>query len=399
MNEKHELVLRKAAAAIKDRGHEGDARLADSVLGVIAASKTVEFDGIKQAPAASAAPSIDAAELNKMLKDRYFGVLSHEDFVARINQHVAAAVVEVTRERDAARSNVEAFRQAACEAVSELAELKRAATAPVSEAPKADALHALDNLADEAHANGKDRNWINERISTVRAAFARPPVSEAGQAQPVAYLKTWNSVGNAQQGMRKLDFEPESEPWLANMFPTVTPLYATPQPAAMDEAAERAVDHHRERQLFLVENPSAHWPDTSPFPLQAWAIHKWQGWMARAALAAPQGNSGQADARYREGYADGWSEGRRDITAPQAAELPALPQPEMPHGSRDYFSAGQMRAYARAALALRQTQDEDAIREHLARVFEAMPADEKLRGSQIAGQIRAAKQAGKAGAA
>ncbi|VVD75166.1 hypothetical protein [Pandoraea commovens] len=33
------------------------------------------------------------------------------------------------------------------------------------------------------------------------------------------------------------------------------------------------------------------------------------------------------------------------------AGLPPLPVPEMPHGSRDYFSAGQMREYARATLS------------------------------------------------
>ena len=35
LNQKHEAVLRKAAAAIRARGHEGDARLADSVEGII----------------------------------------------------------------------------------------------------------------------------------------------------------------------------------------------------------------------------------------------------------------------------------------------------------------------------------------------------------------------------
>ena len=35
LREKHKVVLRKAAAAIKDRDHEGDAQLADSVLGII----------------------------------------------------------------------------------------------------------------------------------------------------------------------------------------------------------------------------------------------------------------------------------------------------------------------------------------------------------------------------
>jgi hypothetical protein len=36
LNDKHIAVLRKAASAVKDRGHEGDARLADSVLGIVA---------------------------------------------------------------------------------------------------------------------------------------------------------------------------------------------------------------------------------------------------------------------------------------------------------------------------------------------------------------------------
>lgn len=39
MNNKNELVLRKAAEAIKARGHDGDARLANSVLGVIESLK------------------------------------------------------------------------------------------------------------------------------------------------------------------------------------------------------------------------------------------------------------------------------------------------------------------------------------------------------------------------
>lgn len=39
---------------------------------------------------------------------------------------------------------------------------------------------------------------------------------------------------------------------------------------------------------------------------------------------------------------------------------------------------------------------EDTVREHLARVFDAMPANETLRGSQIAGRIRAGMSAGAA---
>lgn len=57
------------------------------------------------------------------------------ELVAHIDQHVAAAVSEVTRERDAARASAEAFHKAACRAIAELAELKlRAATAPRSQA-------------------------------------------------------------------------------------------------------------------------------------------------------------------------------------------------------------------------------------------------------------------------
>lgn len=36
LKSKHESVLLKAAAVIRARGHEGDARLADSVIGIIA---------------------------------------------------------------------------------------------------------------------------------------------------------------------------------------------------------------------------------------------------------------------------------------------------------------------------------------------------------------------------
>ena len=44
VSKKHELVLRAAAAAIKQRGHEGDARLADSVLGVLSALQAQQGD-------------------------------------------------------------------------------------------------------------------------------------------------------------------------------------------------------------------------------------------------------------------------------------------------------------------------------------------------------------------
>jgi hypothetical protein len=69
--------------------------------------------------------------------------------------------------------------------------------------------------------------WCPEVCDDLRAALAAQ-----AQGEPVAWLKEWSSVGNARTGMRRVDLTPDCETWLANMFPTITPLYAAPQPAA-----------------------------------------------------------------------------------------------------------------------------------------------------------------------
>ena len=51
-----------------------------------------------------------------------------------------------------------------------------------------------------------------------------------GEQEPVAWLKTWDSVGHARTGMKRVDLTPECETWLANMFPVITPLYAGQPP-------------------------------------------------------------------------------------------------------------------------------------------------------------------------
>jgi Flp pilus assembly protein TadG len=72
---------------------------------------------------------------------------------------------------------------------------------------------------------GYDMTLTNERVRFE----AREKVDVRQEAQePVAWLKEWNSVGNARTGMRRVDLTPESETWLANMFPTITPLYTHP---------------------------------------------------------------------------------------------------------------------------------------------------------------------------
>lgn len=54
LNEKHRRIIAKAAAAVRDRGHEGDARLADSLHGILASLASA--DESRRAPAAAPAP-------------------------------------------------------------------------------------------------------------------------------------------------------------------------------------------------------------------------------------------------------------------------------------------------------------------------------------------------------
>jgi hypothetical protein len=76
-------------------------------------------------------------------------------------------------------------------------------------------------------------NWKWEPVDedALIAALAtqpNPPV----HAAPVAWLKEWDSVGHTRTGLRRVDLTPECEPWLQNMCPTITPLYAKPTPPA-----------------------------------------------------------------------------------------------------------------------------------------------------------------------
>ena len=95
------------------------------------------------------------------------------------------------------------------------------------------ALKLLDALSyDENYDyDGCFQHWADyarpEKLALqFRAALEQPQVEQ----EPVAWLKTWNSVGHARTGMQRVDLTPECETWLANMFPTITPLYTRPQP-------------------------------------------------------------------------------------------------------------------------------------------------------------------------
>jgi hypothetical protein len=75
------------------------------------------------------------------------------------------------------------------------------------------------------------RKELSAELSAIRAADATMPV--------VAWLKEWNSVGNARTGMRRADLTPDCETWLANMFPKIEPL-TRHSDALAAVAAERA---------------------------------------------------------------------------------------------------------------------------------------------------------------
>ena len=88
------------------------------------------------------------------------------------------------------------------------------------------ALEALN--ASMPHNSDIAEDWSSHIAArrALRAALEQPQ----GDQEPVAWLKEWSSVGNARTGMRRVDLTPECETWLANMFPTITPLYTHPQP-------------------------------------------------------------------------------------------------------------------------------------------------------------------------
>lgn len=79
--------------------------------------------------------------------------------------------------------------------------------------------------------HGASGDWTDDEFESAASLVAKAIAARDAQwaamiGEPVAYLKTWDSVGHAQTGMRRLDFKAESETWLANMFPDVSPLYA-----------------------------------------------------------------------------------------------------------------------------------------------------------------------------
>lgn len=90
-------------------------------------------------------------------------------------------------------------------------------------------------MLDEAHCDLDRSGEIDPMVKLVYMNMLykapQPPVVEV---EPVAYLKTWSSVGNAVIDRCRVDLTPDCEPWLENMFPKVAPLYpSTPDTEAL----------------------------------------------------------------------------------------------------------------------------------------------------------------------
>jgi hypothetical protein len=90
------------------------------------------------------------------------------------------------------------------------------------------AQQALEALEEATNYTGCEAWSPSMTDECLAAATALKAALEQPEQEPVAWLKEWNSVGNARTGMRRVDLTPESETWLANMFPTITPLYTHP---------------------------------------------------------------------------------------------------------------------------------------------------------------------------
>lgn len=59
------------------------------------------------------------------------------------------------------------------------------------------------------------------------ASMMSEPAVIAVETKPVAWLKTWTTGSDHCQ---RVDLHPRVEPWLAECNPTITPLFASPQP-------------------------------------------------------------------------------------------------------------------------------------------------------------------------
>lgn len=80
-------------------------------------------------------------------------------------------------------------------------------------------------------------------------------ISLAGD--PVAYLKTWSSVGHAVVDRKRVDLTADCEPWLANMFPKVEPLYTADQVLAARKDLEFERDVQKADIAFLNQQLAA----------------------------------------------------------------------------------------------------------------------------------------------
>ena len=105
---------------------------------------------------------------------------------------------------------------------------------------------------------GFSRKHLVGFARAVLAAAPQPPVVEQpqGEQEPVAWLKTWDSVGHAQTGMRRVDLTPECETWLANMFPAITPLYTHPQPPRQPLTVEQIDGIIRDLDPSWLDTPT-----------------------------------------------------------------------------------------------------------------------------------------------
>lgn len=391
---------------------------------------------ILAAPTVSDAGTIDTLEFRGLLKDRYFGVLSHEDFVAHIDKHVAAAVAELVRERDAARRSADAWHRTASAAEADLAKLRSTAGVGVptwkerfaQQFPRADIEYCPSDMM---------ACLMAEEIADLRAATA--PVSAETSSSP-EFLKWWEANADRLFDMEVEDIARIS--WKASRAP------GRAAPTAWRDALRRSgadTDYHGliaftpvqwGRFVSMIVPPSAGAPVSGAGQADedAFVIHRMGELLARVAVAV----NGVEPPLRRWSYHDlpelveklvlelELHRAKETAAAPaDGQELPALPPSD---NAGDYvhdvqvYTVDETTQYGRACfnagflLAMRQPRGERGrlilpegfgLFKTTEGSFEARPLgsggstpapNATLTGCMASGWVVAAKQAGKEGA-
>ena len=416
-------------------------------------SKSPDSGGIKATPAAGAAApeTARAGRLTTLLEAAGARRLvrchdgSGEPFDAYDKDIADGVVARLLAKMHAMETAADQFCDDHCTWRDHIPGCVRAATAPVSEAPTADEWEP--NNGNGVWHRPREHSTLSRKLDPARATHPEladdidarfAPVSEAGQAQGDA--ERIKELARKHAAWKSADLKFGVHFYEESLLRFVAALAALAQPAAMDEAAERAkIVRGLEVAMTLADAipTKAHEADDNDLRYLGAIVNVRGGYAAirdgleaaHAALAAPQGNSEQAGAgqpwrltladaekmsksalyvRYchlseelkaAQGCIERYAAELQAAIAPQAAELPAATSQnlELVIARLEQIAAGAVddnrEAAAQALPCARAVLESLALRQPQGGGYEALKAELDLAVDDFA-----AKQAGKEGA-